>query len=269
MPNFYSDSVEPVKKATKRATQETVKGFVPPGDIETSTSPKPDPGVTKESPRTQGLSVSTAPRTVSLNQNGSAVMVNLPYTSTGGAIPTSCKADSLSNVVEAPPCTCSGGTCRVGIQAKAGLYGRGSFAFRLFDSQEEGSNVGKVNVRILPVTISCYSGNVRRGIAGEKLPSPIVVLVQNSDNAPASRVKVNWEALVKDKNKGRSREGHRVCFCLIFDQDFDKQTEVIFTPLVDPGLPAKLAFLPDYPTSVLAGEELSKLGVWLVDTHGN
>ncbi len=252
--------------------------------------------------------VSDLPQTVSMNQNGSETMVTLLYESPGGAVPASCylDLDSRARIVETTSCACADGICRVGVRPQAGVYGEGSFAFHLVDTAKVVSDAGSVKVKILPVTISVFSGDGQKGIVGTELPLPIVVSVQNSEKAPVSGVKVSWKLgkggrilcttdesdyqgrvqcdwiLGTEVDPGEISSTHGVEASIFVQgeggdrkgtdgQGSHEPLPAHFTATVKSGPVSQLAFSPKkYPESgLVAGENLGSVVIYPQDAYGN
>ncbi len=252
--------------------------------------------------------VSDLPQTVSMNQNGSETMVTLLYESPGGAVPASCylDLDSRARIVETTSCACADGICRVGVRPQAGVYGEGSFAFHLVDTAKVVSDAGSVKVKILPVTISVFSGDGQKGIVGTELPLPLVVSVQNSEKAPVSGVKVSWKLgkggrilcttdesdyqgrvqcdwiLGTEVDPGEISSTHGVEASIFVQgeggdrkgtggQGSHEPLPARFTATVKSGPVSQLAFSPKkYPESgLVAGENLGSVVIYPQDAYGN
>ncbi len=87
-----------------------------------------------------------------IDENGPETMVTLPYTSRAEVVPASCQVDSISRIATSP-CTCTSGTCRVGIQGAKDVYGEESFSFRFTSASGVSSNIGTAEVKIRQVTV--------------------------------------------------------------------------------------------------------------------
>ncbi len=190
-------------KRTTRNTRVATGAFVLLGGLALTGCPdntKPEPKV-----EAKILVDEKALSTSLINENDpDERKVDLPYTSQGGAVPTSCVVGALSKVVVSSSCVCVEGACSVGIRAKPRHSGNGYFEFRLSGQNGVWSSSRKVNVEILEVTLSIDSGDKQTETVGKPLPEPIVILAKNSDGVPVPGVKIFWS--VKEKEGDREKD---------------------------------------------------------------
>jgi hypothetical protein len=77
-------------------------------------------------------------------------LITLPYSDADSDPATACSITNLNQVSETQVCTCSGGTCQVGVTGLANYFGNGNFSFRV-EANGRTSNVSVASITINPV----------------------------------------------------------------------------------------------------------------------
>ena len=111
----------------------------------------------------QSQTTDTAPvaNTLSLT-NGSEdteKIITLSYTDADSDQADACTISNLSNITETTACSCSGGTCTVGVTGTSGYFGSAGFDYTV-SANSKTSNTISVSYTIDVVNISCPTGFV-------------------------------------------------------------------------------------------------------------